>query len=181
MRGLSLLRSIGLAFALCSTLVMAQSQPVPPFNKDFDDKPWEEQKQQLPGYPEEKNLRQIDVGPVTSFRFFVDTESINVGIDDAVRFSLVARSDSGATNVTYEGLRCKSQERKIYALGRQDGTWVAARNPAWVGLGRQFVNPVQIVLYEDYFCPGRLIVTNLSEAVDAVKYGGHPRGRTKRK
>lgn len=152
-----------------------------PLNKDFDAKPWEEQKQQLPAAPKESNLKQIEVGPATSFRFFVDTESINVGTDGVVRFTLIARSDGGATNVSYEGIRCDTQERKIYSLGRPDGTWVAARNPAWAVLARQFVNPVHTVLYEDYFCPDRRIVSNVSEAVDSITNGGHPRGRTKRK
>ena len=147
---------------------------------DFDAKPWEEQKQHLPATPKESNLKQIEVGPATSFRFFVDAASINVGTDGVVRFTLIARSDGGAANVSYEGIRCDTQERKIYSVGRPDGTWVAARNPAWVALTRQFVNPVHTVLYEDYFCPERRIVSSVTEAVDSIKYGGHPRGRNKR-
>ena len=148
---------------------------------DFDAKPWEEQKQHLPAMPKESNLKQVEVGPATSFRFLVDTESINVGSDGVVRFTLIARSEGGAANVSYEGIRCDTQERKIYSVGRPDGTWVAARNPIWVALTRQFVNPVHTVLYEDYFCPERRIVSSVTDAVDSIIYGGHPRGRTKRK
>lgn len=177
----TLWRVVRLVITGILTAGSAQAQLFGPLNKDFEEKPWEEQKQQLPGFPKEEHLKQIDVGPITSFQFFVDTESINVGTDGAVRFTLIARSDAGATNVTFEGLRCKTQERKIYALGRSDRTWIEARNSSWIDLSRQFVNPAQTVLYEDYFCPGRVVVSSLSEAVAAVKYGGHPRGRSKAK
>lgn len=159
----------------CMIVNGVQAQGAPPLNKDFEEKPWEEQKQQLPSYPKDLNLKQIDVGPVTSFRFFVDTESVNVGTDGVVRFTLVARSESGASNVSFEGLRCKTQERKIYAVGRADGTWVAARSPAWTVLARQYVNPAHTVLYEDFFCPARNIVSSTSEAVDSIKNGGKGR------
>ena len=169
------------AFALIMLLLAgeAKSQFLSSPKKDFEEKPWEEQKLQLPAYPKESNLKQIDVGPVTSFRFYVDTESINVGSDGVVRFTLVARSDSGASNVSFEGLRCEPQERKIYSFGRQDGTWSESKNPRWVALARQAVNPVHTVLFEDYFCPGRQIVSNVSEAIEAIRSGGHTRGRTR--
>ena len=174
----------GLIAAFLGT--MAASSPVRaqlfgPLNKDFEEKAWEEQKLMLPAYPKDANLSQIEVGPVTSFRFYVDRESINVGTDGVVRFTLIARSDAGASNVSFEGIRCDTQERKIYSIGRPDGSWIAARNPSWAPLSRQFVNAAQTVLYEDYFCPEKRIVSSVSEAVDSVKYGGHPRGRTKRK
>lgn len=160
---------------ICMTVAQAQQSYI-----DFEEKSWEEQKLQLPAYPKESNLKQIDIGPVTSFRFFVDTESINVGADGVVRFTLMARSASGAANVSFEGLRCKTQEKKIYAVGRTDGTWVEARNPAWTDLARQHVNPAQTVLYEDFFCPERNIVSSTSEAVDSIRNGGNPLGRTRR-
>ena len=164
----------------CMFVNAVQAQVLSPLDKDFDGKSWEEQKTQLPPYPKDSNLKQIDIGPVTSFRFFVDTESIDVGADGVVRFTLVARSDRGASNVSFEGLRCKTQEKKIYAVGRADETWVAARNPGWTGIGRPQVNPAHAVLFEDFFCPERIIVSGTPEAVDAIKYGGHARGRARR-
>ena len=158
----------------------ARAQQSAPLNKDFDEKPWEEQKQQLPDYPKESNLKQIDIGPITSFRFFVDMESVNVGTDGVVRFTLTARSASGASNVSFEGLRCKTQEKKIYALGRANGNWVAAKNRNWIVLERQNVNPVYTVLYEDFFCPEGNIVSSTLEAVESLKNGGNQRGRSRR-
>ena len=175
-------RFVRAAFAMIAAIAIgspAYGQIFGPLDKDFEEKPWEEQKQLLPGFPKDANLKQIDVGPVTSFRFYVDAESVNVGTDGVVRFALVARSDGGANNVSFEGIRCDTQERKIYSVGRPDGSWVVARSPSWAPMARQFVNPVHTVLYEDYFCPERQIVSSTFEAVEAVKRGGHPRGRTK--
>ena len=173
-------RVLAILVVNCMFVTTVQAQQPPPLNKDFEEKSWEEQKQQLPGYPKEPNLKQIDVGPITSFRFYVDTESVNIGTDGVVRFTLMARSDRGATNVTYEGLRCQTQERKMYAIGRADGTWVAPRNPGWVFLERKNINLVLTVLYEDFFCPDRVIASSTKEAVDAINNGGHRRGRTRR-
>ncbi len=178
-----ILRFAAMATMLSGTLIFgntARAQPSSSLNIDFEEKPWEEQKQQLPDFPKESNLKQIDIGPITSFRFFVDTGSINVGTDGVVRFTLVARSAGGASNVSFEGLRCQTQERRLYATGRSEGTWVAARNTAWSKLERQHVNPAHTVLYEDFFCPQRHIVSGTSEAVDAVNNGGHPRARSRK-
>ena len=134
----------------------------------------------MPPYPNEAKLIRVDVGPITSFQFYVDADSVNVGTDGAVRYTLVARGSGGASNVSFEGMRCSTVERRLYALGRSDGTWSAARNSAWLDLTRQAVNPIYAVLYEDFFCPQRVAVWNAAEAVDALRNGGHPRGRTRR-
>ena len=169
-----------LGSASCLFINVVQAQQSSALDRDFDEKPWEEQKQKLPGYPIESNLKQIDIGPLTSFRFFVDTQSVNVGADGVVRFTLVARSERGATNISFEGLRCKTQEKKLYAVGRSDGTWIAASTSTWTMLGRQNVNPAQSVLYEDFFCPEGIVVSSTSEAIDALRNGGHQRARTRR-
>lgn len=167
-------------FVSCLFTNAVQAQQPSALDRDFDERPWEEQKQKLPGYPNDTNLKQIEIGPLTSFRFFVDTQSVNVGADGVVRFTLVARSDRGATNISFEGLRCKTQEKKLYAVGRSDGTWIPASNAAWTILGRQNVNPAQSVLYEDFFCPEGIVVSSTSEAIDALNNGGHQRARTRR-
>src|SRR5262249_9572485 len=97
-----------------------------------EDKPWDEQKWSLPPYPVMDGLVGFDVGPASSFRFYVDPASISVGNDGVIRYTLVARSASGALNVSYEGIRCASGERKLYAFGREDKTWAPARNAEWV-------------------------------------------------
>ena len=75
----------------------------------FDTAPWHEQEARLPAYPKEERLIRFDTGPTSTLRFFVDRDSLAVGADGVVRFTLVAKSD-GAANVSYEGIRCSMRE-----------------------------------------------------------------------
>ena len=87
-----------------------------PFKDEFaNDKPWAEQLTQLPAYPDVKNLMAFDAGAVTSNQHLVDTTSIKIGEDGVIRFSLVVKSSTDALNVSYEGIRCATSERKLYA------------------------------------------------------------------
>ena len=110
-----------------------------------------------------------------NFDFFVDLESVSVGRDEVVRYTLVARSVGGATNIVYEGIRCKERERKLYAFGRADKTWSAARNPQWASISDLPVNLLQATLHDAFFCPAGTIVRDAEEARRLLKSGIDPR------
>jgi len=130
----------------------------------FDNKTWEEQKASLPPFPKSENLAPIYVGP-TTFEFLVDTASISVNEDGAIRYTLIARSSSGAINVTYESIRCDTYERRLYALGRSDGTWSQARNSKWVPIsGAQYAT-----LAGEFFCSNRGQARAAEDVVDLLK------------
>ena len=139
----------------------------------FDTAPWHEQEARLPAYPKEERLIRFDTGPTSTLRFFVDRDSLAVGADGVVRFTLVAKSD-GAANVSYEGIRCSMRERKVYAYGRTDGTWREARDPQWVRIGPPVTDLHRFVLWNYYFCPQRAPIRSANEGLDALKLGGHP-------
>ncbi|SFF06729.1 CNP1-like family protein [Nitrosomonas sp. Nm166] len=160
-------------FALVCTLSLIACANKP-FKDEFEsDKPWVEQMAQLPAYPDEKNLMAFDAGQVTSNRYFVDTTSIKIGEDDVIRFTLVVKSSADALNVSYEGIRCATRERKLYALGRDDKTWSQPRVSEWQKLDfvRQFY--AQRELSKNIFCPHQQIISNKEEAVQALKAGMH--------
>jgi hypothetical protein len=131
------------------------------------------QKALLPPYPKEANLLRIYVGSATPFAFLVDRASVSVGQDGIVRYTLVARSSSGATNVSYEGMRCETYESKTYAFGRSDGTWVQARNQQWSSYSR-YQTDWHLVLADDFYCSVRGART-AEEAVQALVRGNGPR------
>jgi hypothetical protein len=146
----------------------------PPFKDEFEsDKPWVEQLAQLPAYPDTKNLLAFDAGSVTSNQYLVDTTSIKIGEDGVIRFSLVIKSSEGVSNVSYEGIRCATSERKLYALGRDDKTWIQPRVSEWQQLDfvRQFY--AQRELANNIFCPYRQIVSSTEDAIQALKAGIH--------
>jgi hypothetical protein len=140
----------------------------------FDTAPWREEAVKLPSYPKDEHLVRFDTGPTSALRFFIDRDSLSVGDDGVVRFTLVAKAD-GASNVSYEGIRCPMRERKVYAYGRPDGTWHEARNPQWVRIGPPVTDLHRFVLWNFYFCPERAPIRSASEGLDALKLGGHPK------
>lgn len=145
-----------------------------PFKDEFEsDKPWVEQLTQLPAYPDAKNLMAFDAGSATSNQYLVDTTSIKIGEDGVIRFSLVIKSSAGALNISYEGIRCATSERKVYALGRNDKTWAQPRVSEWQKLDfvRQFY--AQRELAKNIFCPHRQIVSTPEEAIQALRTGMH--------
>jgi len=167
------MRWLILPLALVCAVAAAQPAPrsgyVPP--NEREDEHLDEQSPKLPSFPKEENLVGIQVDGEASFGYFVDLESVSVGGDGVVRYTLVARSDGGATNIAYEGIRCKGRERKLYAFGRADKTWSAARNQQWKSISDLPVNRIQAALHDGFFCPARIIVRDAEEARKLLKRG----------
>ena len=103
-------------------------------------------------FPSPRICSSFDVSAASDNRFYIDPESIAVGTDGVVRYTLVVRTPSGAENISYEGMRCDTREQKFYAFGRRDGTWVNARTSEWRRIEYQDINRQHGVLYRDFFC-----------------------------
>jgi hypothetical protein len=146
------------------------------FDSDFDDeqKPWDELQTQLPAYPDLAKALPFEVSSPRSNRFLIDPKSIVVGDDGVVRYSLIAQSSSGVLNVSYEGMRCETREKKLYAFGRKDGTWSRNKFAKWEVIS-QIRNPQDYELFQDFFCPDSIIVRDADEAIFALKRGINPR------
>lgn len=142
------------------------------FEHDFEqDKAWVEVAAQLPAYPRTENLLPFTVSSATSNQHFIDAASISVGEDQAIRYTVVIVTVGGAKNVSFEGLRCESGERRLYAYGHPDGTWSKARNAGWEGVKFRSLLSYQKALYEDYFCPNGLRVKDSQEAIENLRRG----------
>ena len=142
---------------------------------DFSaDKPLDELPLNLPAAPKPDALIAFDPQRPTTMKFFVDPASVTFGTDGIVRYTLVARGDGSTMNVSYEGIRCKTRERKTFAYGRTDGSWYQPRNPQWAKIGGSPAAGPSFALYEEYFCPARGSVRTAVEAVEALRMGGHP-------
>ena len=147
------------------------------FEYEFDhEKPWVELQSQLPPYLSQENLLKFDAGPASTNLHYVDAPSIVVGDDGVVRYTLVIASPQGAMNVSYEGIRCQTAEKRTYAYGRNDKTWMRARTSKWMDLENIAQNYAQRALYRYFFCPlGINMVKDADEAIQALKAGIHPR------
>lgn len=138
---------------------------------DEDTKSWKEIQAQIPAYPKEQNLVRVEAGSETSHRFYVDAASVSVGEDGVVRYTTVVKTSGGATNVSFEGMRCETREQKLYALGHADGTWVRARDPKWQRILLRDLKPHHYMLYREYFCPSPARPTSPRQAIEAMRRG----------
>lgn len=166
--GRALIAAAALAASVCPALAQWRE-----WDADFDEdrKPWKEIEARIPSSPRTGDLVPFEAGAASAHRFYVDARSLSVGDDGVVRYTLVIKAAGGATNVTYEGIRCELRQQKYYAVGRADGNWVRARNPQWRRIEHQDVNRHHSVLYADFLCPGKQPVKSVREVLQLLSYG----------
>lgn len=142
---------------LCAGVVMALALVAGPAMAGLFSDPdpnWKEGEYTLPPPPQESSLREFSVGATSSGTYLVDESSLAVGEDRVVRYVLVVRTSGGAENVTFEGIRCETGERRIYAIGRPGGEWGLARQSDWEVIGPRAHNRPRAALARGYFCDG---------------------------
>ena len=160
------------AAAALSGIVLAQ--PKSDWEIKLEEREWQEGEVKLPDFPKAENLIEFEANLTSSFRFYVDSQSIDVG-GGVVRYTLVGRSGSGTDNVSFNGLRCKTGEHKLYANGRTtDKAWVRVRESPWKVIEAKAYTRQHLVLLRDFFCPGAVPIMTRAEGVDALKKGFHP-------
>lgn len=130
---------------------------------------WKEVEPVFPAFPENANLIPLDVGPTVTSSFYVDEKSISLAADGVVRFSLVVRGSGGAQNVSFEGIRCETAERKLYAIGRDGREWVRPRADGWQRIVDNAFNRQHALLAKDFFCPQGSILPNRDEIVRSLR------------
>lgn len=166
-------RPYALRAAACATLVClttlghAQSR----FEEEFDDekKPWQEIAVQLPAAPAAENLIPFYVSATATQSFAIDGNSLTVGSDSVVRYTMVTKSGAGASNISYEGIRCESFEKKLYAFGRPDGSWSRSRRDQWEPIMRNAANRQHAALATEYFCQEKTIAGNAQNIVERLR------------
>jgi hypothetical protein len=170
-------------------MMLAASFPAraAPSAEDFVERPWQENEVALPPFPEDDALYGFYVSPTTTNRFFVDLQTLSIGSDGVLRYTLVVLSASGVRNVTFEGMRCKTREWRIYASGRSDGSWsckrgfaacavgerLPSREERWLPIRETGSNRQHAALFLEFFCPGG-VIGNAEEIRNAFKKEGKP-------
>lgn len=159
-------------------LLPAAAGAQPRQDREEEDGPraWVELDVKLPPFPKTENLIPFDVSAASSNRFYIDPQSIAIGSDGVVRYTLVIKGSGGGENISYEGIRCEMQQQKYYAFGRRDGTWSNARSSEWRRVEYKDVNRQHGVLFADYLCLDRKVpVKSPADAIRRLKYGAPPR------
>ena len=161
------------ALALAAHVALGIAQPKSDWEIEVERRGWKEGEYKLPPPPKADDLIEFFVSSATDFRFFVDPQSLSVGKDGVVRYTLVARSPSGAENVTYEGIRCSEGRLRVYAYGRPGGGW-SERDSEWRPIEPKTVQRWHNALWREYFCPMKVPIFDPAEGIDALRRGGHP-------
>lgn len=159
------------AAALLTLAAAAQAQSR--FEEDFDDKdkPWQEVAVQMPSAPQQADLVPFYVSATATQSFAIDTRSLSLGTDGVIRYTLVAISDAGAKNVSYEGIRCATYERKLYAFGRTDGSWSRSRRDQWERIQSNAANRQHAALAKDFFCAEKTIAGTAENILSRIRHG----------
>jgi hypothetical protein len=128
------------------------------FEYDFEEntKAWQEIQAQLPAAPKPENLIEVKLDASTRNKLLIDTVSLSSGDDGVVRYTAIIRSPSGAENVSFEGLRCETGERKLYAFGRTSGKdagqWSRNRYAKWEPIQARLAGGYHRELFFHYLC-----------------------------
>ncbi len=130
-------------------------------------KEWQETSWQLPAAPQAENLLPFYASSSQSFS--LDAKSLSVASDGSIRYSLISTSTGGAKNISYEGIRCQTAEKKLYAFGRPDGSWSASRRDQWEMISDTGVNKQHSILLYDYFCEGKTIAGKAEQILGRIK------------
>lgn len=149
-------RVVARTLFICSILATgnAAAQSNLPVPKTEDDE-WKEMGTTPPPYPVSAALVRFPTS-WTTHEVLIDTATINIAADSIVRYTLVIKTSGGAENVSYEGLRCETGERRAYAFGRRDGTWAVARNSVWRPIVDTRANRHYFEFWRDLFCDGKV-------------------------
>jgi hypothetical protein len=117
----------------------------------LEEKKFREIEVALPPYPEDSALIEFLPRRNSENHFYIDRNSISIGSDRVVRYSAIVKSPSGALTTSYEGMRCKTSEYKVYAFGIKNGEWTSSPDAQWRKIPKAS-GDFRFALYKDYFC-----------------------------
>lgn len=135
---------------------------------------WQEDPVTLPGPVQRSQLIPFDMSTRTELQFSVDASSISVGSDRVLRYVLVARSNSGAENILYEGLRCETGEARNYARWNlSEQRWVPySGSTPWRPLSGVAASLPAARLAYLAFCEGRTPTEPMERLLADLRRGG---------
>lgn len=156
-----------LLFLGVATTIQAQSN----LEEDTENqkKTWQETAMVLPAAPQATGLLPFEVATTATQIFAIDAKSISISADGVIHYTLVAQSRSGAENISYEGIRCQTFEKKLYAFGHKDGSWSLSRRDQWEPIMGSAVNRAHMALAQDYFCQNKSVAGDAAAILDRLK------------
>jgi hypothetical protein len=153
---------------LVAVPALAQTPYAYVFEDEEDKGPWKEGEVQFPAPPVDKDLLPLQTEANTAMRFAVDPKSLSIGKDGVVRYTVVSMSPGGARTASFEGIRCKTFERRVYGYNHKDA-WSKSRNSEWKRIVRGERNGYADTLALDFFCQATTQVGTRDEIITRIR------------
>jgi hypothetical protein len=158
-----------LTHLLCLSAIGAAHAYDPLENQDNVDyapptEAWREVAITLPMAFDPNDLQRFSLrGNNDRFTYAIERKSLHTGDDGVSRFIVVIRSNQGAVNSSYEGLRCGHRAYKVYAYGSGQGL-TPLNGTDWQSIPKG-ASDYRAILYEDLICN---LLTGQPNPPDAV-------------
>jgi len=167
----SIILSVGIFFAVPGYTEMENDSP--DLGGGFTEaKPWQEGSVNIPPYPQADDLIKVEVDRVDMpFDFYLDSKNISYSEKEGlIRYTVVIKSDSGASNVLFEGIRCEKREYRTYAYGTYEKSFVKARISEWKYINENGFMAHRYNFFQHYMCNERQSPNTISEIIRKVSY-----------
>lgn len=173
-RALLMLACLAAGPSLSDVDIFDQGGPAPPADMEERETTWQEGDWDLPPWPKEQDLVAFGVDdPGSRLRQYIDAESLRIGADGAVRYTLVVESESGVRNLSFEGMRCTPRGLvRIYAFG-YDGRFQPTSSE-WTSLRDRPDNKIHRDLHRFYLCRTPQYAPRRKQEILRAMKTGHP-------
>lgn len=101
--------------------------------------------------PNKSTLQPFYVSQTTIFKFAIDLDSILIGADGVTRYTVVIINPSGGQQAQYEGIRCDSNQARIYGNYENTG-WKENPLSSWKVIQSAIPNRYQAALAQGALC-----------------------------
>jgi hypothetical protein len=93
---------------------------------------WREARTMLPAAPRTETLLRIEAPRGQGgYEYFIDPDSLSLGTDGVMRYTVVARSPSGASTAFHEGMRCHDDTVRTFGYTGSDGIMRPIAGDQW--------------------------------------------------
>ena len=124
----------------------------------------------MPDYPSDRNLRALDPALMGGTHdYFVDLASLAVRPPHVVHYTVVIRSQTGAENVFYEGLSCRTWEYRTYAFGASGKRLRPMSDNGWRQVSASGPRRYHRVLLEKYLCDPNRFALKRKQMVERLE------------
>lgn len=134
-----------------------------------EEKAWVEAAAAPPADFSTSSLQPFEVMKNSALSYGIDPKTLTVGEDGVVRYVMVARSDSGALNVMYQGIRCATAETRTYARWSSNSSWNTNPDAAWQTLDFRGPTRPAMMLARQGVCEGRTVTGNVQKILATLK------------